>query len=382
MRSIALAFLLAAFAARAQDVNFCFNDTNPTPDGAPAPCANPALCPVSIPGLHYTLETVSYHRNRDVGPCDTQGAYCPTRCANSRASCRKVGREERCTVDLQGLLFTPTPRPKHAPAVVLVTGSTACVPGAGSTACSVQCGRGDPGTYPPESFCGIKTFLLRHGYVVFAIYPRGYGDSLTQSTGVYVGTRSPQQVANNEPCAANHPFAPGAACSAFDLQDEGIEDVADAVAALKAQPQVNPDRIAVLGHSLGGIRTVNYNGHNSDIRAAVAIAPGSESWCLPGLVQNAVLQRNLLDNMDTQRSPLFLLQPRNDVNLDATVELSHELGLNRSFYQAALFPRVRDAAGNPFQFGDWGHACFEVDQETNDLWNPAVLDFLRRWGVK
>jgi hypothetical protein len=161
--------------------------------------------------------------------------------------------------------------------------------------------------------------------------------------------------------------------------------VDEAVEKVRNQPLVDPTAVAVLGHSLGGIRVVAYNStldSGRGIRAAVAIAPGSESWCLEEHAQNDVLQDTLRFDMDNAHNPLFLFQPLNDQNLSSTVELSHELGENRSAYQSALFPKVRKRDGEPFFYGDFAHQCFVEDKESNDRWNPVVLDFIRRYGVK
>ena len=377
--AVAAAAWLTAFGAFAQDSVLCVNDTPPAPSTTGLFCADPGLCPNQVKGLKYTQQVVTYKSVDDAGACDAPGAYCPNRCTDPRASCTNVrGGGQRCRIDLQGILFVPKPAPKSAPAVVLVTGSTACVDSTPGSCASSTCA---PGQYPAELFCALKVDLIQHGYVVLAMYPRGYNDSFAASTGLYVAQRVPQQVARGEPCAFLDPTAQTSACTTVNLEDEGQQDVGDAVTYLKSHVGVDPDRIAVIGHSYGGIRTVRFNTIDFGQKAVVAIAPASESWCL-GSVNNEVLQTNLFGDVDNAQTPTFFLQPRNDVNLSSTVELSHEAGLNRQKFEAAIYPRVKDPNGNNWTYGDMAHGCFVADQDQVDVWAPTVRDFIGRYGVK
>src|ERR1041384_2700078 len=126
--AVAAAAWLTAFGAFAQDSVLCVNDTPPAPSTTGLFCADPGLCPNQVKGLKYTQQVVTYKSVDDAGACDAPGAYCPNRCTDPRASCTNVrGGGQRCRIDLQGILFVPKPVPKSAPAVVLVTGSTACL---------------------------------------------------------------------------------------------------------------------------------------------------------------------------------------------------------------------------------------------------------------
>lgn len=395
------ALICTARGALAQ-AGTCVEDTPPRPNQSiSASCANPAACPQDVPGLSYHREVVSYAKIDDLGPCGGKGAFCPSRCADSRASCviPEAGAKGHCQVDLQAVLYTPrtggggtdtTGGGALLPAVVLVPGSTACKPGLfepPDLSCTTTCEAGRfGGDYPPEQFCGIKSYLLQHGYAVLAMYPRGYSDSTARSTGVYVSVRADQQVANHAQCARNHPFQSNPACTAVDLHEEGEEDVGAAILYLRLHPGINPSRIGVIGHSFGGIRTLAANTLPFGQAAVVEIAAGSESWCVGGrngnLINNTKLQSNLLDDVDNQVSSILFMQPHNDVSLESTIQLSHRSGEDRYQYESVIFQPARDSNGKPIQYGDVAHSCFVQDQDNVDRWAPVAVDFLSRYGVK
>lgn len=374
--------LLSAPSARAQE---CTPDTPVRPDDvAPTSCQEYAACPSApIDVNHFGgAEVVSYPATpRDVGPCDTPGAYWPNRCVDPRATCMpNAAGNERCQIQFKGLMYRPAHPARTKPAVLLVPGSTDC-----STFFPNSCVR------QPEDFCGVAGALTAEGYVVMVALPRGYGLTPSiHSTGLYIDDLVTQQVGGpreggvsiQDGCAIQHANDhPGAACSTFDLEDEGQFDVADGFAHLASRNFVNPDNMAILGHSLGGIRVLAFNTHDFGQKAAVAISPGSESWCLSDGAGNHTLWAELLGAVDAAKRPTYFLQPRNDVSLASGVELSHEAGLNRHQYETAIFPRVR-VNGVPMQFGDEAHGCFVVSQPSVDVWAPSMLDFLGRYGVK
>ena len=375
-----LVALIAVRPARGQDTVSCFDDTPPSPDGVQNPgCANPAICPTGA-GLTGAVwmggQIVSYFTRDDVGPCDTPLAYETNRCEDPRATCisNVQGTAERCRINLVGVLYKPSPSAssrKHAPAVVLVPGSTDCSP------LFSQC------VYIPGAFCGLKTYLLDHGYVVLEALPRGYGvNPFFQSTGLYVGNLAPQQVLRGDGCTIGQTM-PLETCSIFDLEDEGTQDIPKAIEYLQNRPYVAPDRIAVLGYSFGAIRTLALNSIDFGQKAVVAMAPDSESWCVSeGGAYDTPFQTELFNDVDAAHAPIYFLQTRNDVNLNPTVEFSHEAGLNRQNFQAAIFPRARDVNGNPLPYGNWAHGCFIDSQDEVDVWAPSVVDFIRRYGVK
>ncbi len=86
----------------------------------------------------------------------------------------------------------------------------------------------------PEQFCG-------RGYVTLAIDLRGHGTSAGQR-----GLVSPRR---------------------------GVEDIRRGLDFLRSQPQVDPARLALVGHSLGAALSVCATAADTRVKALVAIAP-------------------------------------------------------------------------------------------------------------
>ena len=58
----------------------------------------------------------------------------------------------------------------------------------------------------------------------------------------------------------------------FTVKQEVIEDVLEAVKALRAQPRIDPARVFVLGHSLGGMLDPAHRDRRSDDRGLIVLA--------------------------------------------------------------------------------------------------------------
>jgi dipeptidyl aminopeptidase/acylaminoacyl peptidase len=100
------------------------------------------------------------------------------------------------------------------------------------------------GYIPPEYYRTTSRYiayvdnLAKHGYIVFRIDYRGHDRSEGEASGAY--------------------------------GDPGyLADVLNAVAALKQHPQVDPQRIGMWGHSMGGFLTLRAMTVSPDIRAGV-----------------------------------------------------------------------------------------------------------------
>jgi cephalosporin-C deacetylase-like acetyl esterase len=80
-------------------------------------------------------------------------------------------------------------------------------------------------------------FYVRHGFVLFAPHRRGQGDSA--DAGQYV---SGAWIAQGEQPE-----------TLVELLEAQVDDVAAAVSYVRALPEVDPTRVALVGCSFGGI---------------------------------------------------------------------------------------------------------------------------------
>jgi dienelactone hydrolase len=129
-------------------------------------------------------------------------------------------------------------------------------------------------------------------------------------------------------------------------------------------PDVDPDRVAVLGSSYGGINSLLAAARDDRVRACVSFAAAAMSWApVPGL------RPFLLRHVDAIRCPLLLLQAENDFD----VAPSEALAARRA---------AADAVCERHLFAPFGAGPMEAHQiwiHAPDLWSPVVLPFLSRY---
>ena len=131
------------------------------------------------------------------------------------------------TITLQGTLYIPEGKGPF-PAVVYNHGSA-------------------PGMISKQAFEILGPVFAGHGWVFFGPYRRGQG--LSTSAGPYIGDEIAEAKKKGGMTA-------GAATMVRLLQTDHLDDQLAALAWLRTQSFVDPDRIAVAGTSFGGIEVV------------------------------------------------------------------------------------------------------------------------------
>src|SRR6201987_856708 len=104
-----------------------------------------------------------------------------------------------------------------------------------------------PGMMSEQAFDALGPVFAHHGWVFFGPYRRGQG--LSASAGPYIG----DQIAAAEKKGG---ISAAAAAMVRLLETDHLDDQLAALAWLRKQNFVQPNRIAVAGNSFGGIETV------------------------------------------------------------------------------------------------------------------------------
>lgn len=198
----------------------------------------------------------------------------------------------------------------------------------------------------PSPHPTLAKFYTAHSYVFFVPHRRGQG----RSPGEYI-----QDLVALAP-------PPERAQRMVDLQEAEVDDVIAGLTYLKAQPFVDPARIAVSGCSYGGIQTLLIGERELGIRALVPFAPGAMAWEL-----NMPLRVRLMRAVDHAKAPVFLIQAKNDYDLAPIEVLSKEANKKHKDFQSKLYP----AFGKTHQDGHWGFCSLATD-----VWGNDVLAFL------
>lgn len=204
----------------------------------------------------------------------------------------------------------------------------------------------------PKGQPELARFYTQRGYVFFIPIRHGHG----QAPGAYIGTLQEELSARDLDRAVIRK-------KIADLHDRYNHDVVAAVAWLKEQPYVDPNRLVMSGVSYGGIQTVLTAEKGLGIKAFVAFAPAAMSFA------NVALRERLVIAVRHAKAPLFLLQAKNDYSTGPSELLAPILKEKGSPSQAKVYP----AFGTTPQEGHGAFACWSLGIT---IWGDDVLQFV------
>lgn len=200
-----------------------------------------------------------------------------------------------------------------------------------------------------DSKPGVARALTDAGYLVFVPFRRGYAGSPGPSRLDEVP--APQGAAGHDEQV----------CARLLAEND---DVLAALRFVRALPEVDPKRVAVMGSSYGGINSLLAAARDDRVAACVSFAAAAMSWApVPGL------RPFLVEHADTIRCPVLLLQAENDFDVAPSEVLAERLRGADRVCERHLFPPFGASAMEAHQI--WVHAP--------QIWAPVVLPFLDRY---
>ena len=232
----------------------------------------------------------------------------------------------------------------------------------------------------------LAAFWIKQGFIYFKPIRSGHGGN----PGPYIGDEIKPILAQINMLRAR----PGTTSAQLQvLYDEGTalhrkanEDVVAAYRYLLTLPDVDRNRIVVMGGSYGGIQTLltaeaNNTGHLG-IRGFVPMSPAAESWGFgrprpqdPGGNDpefNTAFAHFLTGVIDDAEGPIYLMQAHNDFSLGPTEVLGAVVDARGAPNRCNVFPTHGDASNH-----NNGHAGFFADPTA---WGPQVWSFLEAIG--
>src|SRR6202521_5653786 len=214
-----------------------------------------------------------------------------------------------------------------------------------------------PGMLSKDAFEALGPIFAAHGWVFFGPYRRGQG--LSASAGPYIG----DEIAAAEKKGG---ITAGAAALARLLETDHLQDQLAALAWLRTQRFVRPDRIAVAGNSFGGIETV-LGAERGNYCAAIDSAGGAQSWA-----QAPELQSLMTRAVRNANAPIFFFQAANDFDLSPSKTLSAEMNKVGKTYKLKIYPSYGDSPRDGHSFGYFG----------SEVWAEDVFGFLNQYCTK
>ncbi len=198
--------------------------------------------------------------------------------------------------------------------------------------------------------------LAREGYVVLRLARRGHFGS-EGTTYNYTGGH--QYGGTN--------FGPSAYAVYSSIQTDAT-DVLAAVEYLRTRPFVDPDRVAVGGHSVGGIVSVLAGARDAKLRAVISLA-GGFVWRdnLRGETSTPFVDSAWKESARTMNAPVLILWSKNDTNLDVDVgrDLEKRLRATGKRVEMIVYP----------PYGQNGHFMFGRADGTS-VFSADLLRFL------
>jgi carboxymethylenebutenolidase len=234
---------------------------------------------------------------------------------------------------LQGMLYKPNGSGPF-PAVVYNHGSA-------------------PGMLSKDAFDVLGPVFVSRGWVFFGPFRRGQG--LSASAGPYIG----DQIA----AAKEHGMTAAATEMVRLLQTDHLNDQLAALAWLRQQNFIRPDRIAVAGNSFGGVETV-LGAERGSYCAAIDSAGGAESWAEAPQLQSVMTRA-----VQNSKTAIFFFQAANDYDLSPSKTLSAVMKDAGKPYEFKIYPAYGSSAGDGHTFGYFGSA----------VWADDVFAFLNRY---
>jgi carboxymethylenebutenolidase len=210
------------------------------------------------------------------------------------------------------------------------------------------------GMLSKQAFDALGPFFASHGWVLFGPYRRGQG--LSASAGPYIG----DQIAAAQKSGGD---SAGAATMVRLLETDHLQDQLAALAWLRKQSFVRPNRIAVAGNSFGGVETV-LGAERGGYCAAIDSAGGAQSWA-----DAPQLQSRMARAVRNAKSPIFFFQAANDYDLSPSKTLSAISQDAGKVQELKIYPAYGDSVQDGHSFGYFGSA----------IWGEDVFRFLKQY---
>jgi dienelactone hydrolase len=194
--------------------------------------------------------------------------------------------------------------------------------------------------------------FARHGYVFLYLFRRGVGLSADQGANAV-------DLMNKE--SAAHGQEARNALQMKLLENGDMTDAQAGLTFLRALPDVNVSKIAVIGQSFGGSLTLLQAEREPKLRAVVIFSGAGYSWD-----RSPELRERLFAAVARIQAPMFFIHATNDYSLGSGKELDARLAQLGKPHRLKIYPPIGKTVED-------GHGFMYLGVS---IWEPDVFGFL------
>ena len=185
------------------------------------------------------------------------------------------------------------------------------------------------------------------GYVFLALFRRG--EDLSADQGVFIGDLLERERATNGDVAAKK-------LQLRLLETDHLSDALAGLAFLRSLREVDPGRVAVIGHSFGGSLALLVAERVRSLRSAVIFAAAAGSW-----EGSADLRQRLIAAVARLSVPVLLVYAANDSSVAPGKVLDAVMTRHSKTHRLKLFPAFGKSADEGHGFVYLGVASWKKD---------------------
>src|SRR5215467_4576741 len=176
----------------------------------------------------------------------------------------------------------------------------------------------------------LAPIFLRHGYAFLYLCRRGQGLSADQAPFMQDLLKKEESEKGKDARQRLH----------YKLvTGDQLDDALAGLDYLKTAAGIDPKRVAVAGHSFGGVLTLLSGERGDEIRAEVAFAAGANSWRA-----SPELRARLFAALGKTLAPVMLVQAANDYDTSPGTEMAAELTRLHKTNVLKIYPAVGKTA--------------------------------------
>lgn len=201
-----------------------------------------------------------------------------------------------------------------------------------------------------EAAAVLAPVFLRHGYVFFYLCRRGQGLSADQGPFTQDLLKQAEAQGPDARKRVQYELVTGSQ----------LDDALAGLAFLKTVAGVDPKRIAIVGHSFGGLLTL-LSGDHATIRAEVTFGAGANSWRA-----SQEQRERTLASVDKSFAAIMLVYAANDFDTTPGTQIAAELDRLHKPHLLKIYPAIGKSS-------EEGHNLLYL---AIPEWEPDVFQFL------